>query len=210
MNDSEVPLIRVRQPRTWGEFFQACAYGAVGSWAVVFWLYPPTAFVAALDASTRVFWCLAVLTGALTGVIGLITRLDLKVELPGVLFMLLGPLAYATSQVYYVVYPPVVPANAAIPRTQDRYALIIYASIPIFFLLVRLVQLLNQARTAKRARQASSRAARQLIEIGVTEMTTGPVTIVTTAHVNSVGTVKRPAHEVMRDAENFLHPGGEE
>lgn len=193
------PVPSQRVPRSWGEFWQAMAYGAIGSWAVVFWFYPPTAFVNALDAHTRIFWLLFVLLGAITAIIGLLTRMDLKVELPGIIFTMFGPLAYSMSQAYYVLFPVPIPGSTV--RLSDRYALIIYAMIPIYFLMVRLWQLTRQAKLAKRARRASRVVASELMEFGVARVETGPITLVATdRHYHG----KRPAHEVIRDAENLL------
>lgn len=192
--------LRKARPRLTGpEFFQACAYAAIATWAVVFWVFPPAAFVTALDANTRIFWLLAVLVGATTALVGLITRIDLKVELPGIIFSIFGPLAYAMSQLYYVVYPPTPPPGFRPVNPHDRYALIIYATIPIWFLMVRMWQLVRQARLAKGARRASKSTAIHLIE---DRSDTGPVVVVPMP--------KRPAHEVMRDAENLLHGGDDE
>lgn len=87
-----------------GDFLRAAAYTAIGNWALLYILFPPVSFVA-LATYTRLIWLGITALGALIATIGCLTRLDVKVELPGVLFMLVGPLFYTVVNLWFIFLP---------------------------------------------------------------------------------------------------------
>lgn len=114
------------------------------AWAVMFLIFPPAAFVNALDIITRSFWMGFTFIGALLAFLGSMLRIDIKMELPGLAFALLGPLFYFASQLYYVLYP--------LPHEtfSTRAALVIYAILPGILLFPRTWELYAEGRKLKK------------------------------------------------------------
>ena len=122
------------------DFLRALAYGVVVVWTILFAVYPPVSYVDSLDVITRMIWIGACTVGALAAFFGAIFRIDLKLELPGIAVMLIGPLFYTAAQVWFVMNPP-------LGSTPDaRIALVAYASLPIFFCLPRMYSLYAESR----------------------------------------------------------------
>ena len=132
------------------DVLRAITYFVVLLWAVVFLVYPPEAYVSTLDVATRIFWMSVCAAGALVAVFGSILRLDLKVELPGLIFMGIGPLFYFAAQVYYSLHP--------LPDTSptSRYALTFYALLPLLMTVPRMYALYAESRRVKLIRQTAA------------------------------------------------------
>lgn len=126
------------------DYVRAVGYLAFTAWSVVFLVYPPVAFVSSLDFWTRVTWMSIVFAASVLAFWGAILRVDLKMELPALLFLTLGPFFYSFSQLYYVFFP------LAGADPSQRYALVIYGIIPLLLLLPRTVELLIEVRRQKR------------------------------------------------------------
>lgn len=132
------------------DVLRAVAYFVVLLWAVVFLVYPPEAYVSTLDVATRIFWMSVCGLGAAVAVLGAIFRLDLKVELPGLIFMGIGPLFYFAAQMFYNLNP--------LPDTLPtaRYALTFYALLPLMLTLPRMYGLYAESRRVKLIRLTAS------------------------------------------------------
>ncbi len=143
-----------QRPRpTFEDYFRALAYLGFFLWAVAFLVFPPVAYQGVIDVSSRLLWLGACGVGAATACVGAATRLDLKVELPGLIFMGVGPLIYFSAQIYYLIHPPVgTDPNA-------RVALSVYAILPLLLCLPRIYALYSEARRQKRIHGGTKRKA---------------------------------------------------
>lgn len=151
------------------DYLRAFGYFAFMAWAVVFYIFPPVAFTTGLDPVTRTLWMAFTFVGAATAFWGSVKRIDIKAELPGIMTLLLGPVFYFVSQLYYSVQPP----SILIPDPSQRYALVIYGIIPGILLLPRLYALFVEARRLKRINASSVESARQLLEAQTVKKTEG-------------------------------------
>lgn len=124
---------------------RALSYASVGMWAVVFAIWPPAAFVAALDERTRLIWMAITFLGSVLATAGALSRIDIKLEMPGILVLLVGPIFYTASQGYYALIP-----NVAAGLGNQRYAISVYALVPVLMLLPRLYSLIVESRRLKR------------------------------------------------------------
>jgi hypothetical protein len=121
------------------DLLRALGYAVIMVWAALFYFFPPTAFVSSLDVLTRTLWMGITFLGAFVAFVGSITRIDLKLEFPGLLFAQIGPLLYFLSQIYYVMNP----GPGDLPNS--RVALIAYAILPGVLLLPRTCSLMVAA-----------------------------------------------------------------
>lgn len=113
-------------------------------WAVLFMIFPPFSFLSDLTLVTRSFWLIVTFIGATLAFLGAVTRIDIKLELPGLLITLIGPLFYFLGQLYYAIWPfPGDPPNS-------RIAILAYALLPGLLLLPRTFALYWEARRLKR------------------------------------------------------------
>lgn len=149
------------KPRPTGEdYLRALGYAAIMVWAVAFMIFPPTAFVNGLDFATRAFWMAATFTGSTLALLGAILRIDIKLELPGLAFTLVGPLLYFASQLFYLTHPP------AGETFNTRAALVIYAILPGILLLPRTYALYAEGRRLKKVVLDTARIKKQLADTG--------------------------------------------
>lgn len=134
-----------RRPRpTFEDKLRALAYFGFVLWAGLFLVFPPVSYVDALDTTTRVVWMGVTGGGAVLAMVGSLFRWDLKGELPGLVFMLIGPLFYFAAQVYYIL--------SLLPGTDQhaRVALAIYALLPLLLIFPRLYALYSESRRMKK------------------------------------------------------------
>lgn len=126
------------------DLLRALAYTALAGWSVLFLVFPPIAYVSELDFATRATWMGITFIGAVTAATGAVFRFDLKVELPGLIFALIGPFFYFAAQAYLVGHP--------IPHTDPnaRVHLIVYALLPILLSLPRIYALYMESRRLRR------------------------------------------------------------
>lgn len=141
------PELRFRP--TVEDILRAVAYLGVAVWCVLFLVYPPVAYVSLVDFITRLCWVGACGIGALTAFVGSLIRMDLKVELPGIAFMLIGPLFYGAAQIWLIVNP--------FPDTDPtaRNALAMYAFLPLLFTLPRMYALYRETQRSSALRTAN-------------------------------------------------------
>lgn len=149
------------KPRpTGGDYLRALGYLGIMLWAVAFMIFPPTAFVNGLDFATRLFWMMVTFTGSALALLGALLRIDIKMELPGLTFTLVGPLLYFASQIYYVSHP--------LPNEtfSTRAALVIYAILPGILLLPRTFELYAEGRRLKKVVLDTARIKKEIAETG--------------------------------------------
>ena len=133
------------------DYLRALGYFTIFLWALLFLNFPPTAFVSELDSWTRAFWLGITMLGSAAAFMGAITRIDIKLEFPGILITQIGPLFYFASQLYYVLFP------TDVTGTNGRNALIVYAILPGVLLLPRTWHLYTESRRLKRLSQSPLR-----------------------------------------------------
>lgn len=134
------------------DILRSLGYLTIMVWAVLFMFFPSPVFMFALDATVRQAWMAATIFGALVALTGSLTRIDLKMEFPGLLICMGGPVFYSVSQFYFIIFP----ASTDIPI--DRNALAVYALLPAILLLPRTVGLFIEARRMKRINTQAGRA----------------------------------------------------
>jgi hypothetical protein len=130
------PTTRTPRPKV-DDYLRALGYLNIMVWAVIFYSFPPVAFISEVAQYTRALWLGVAFIGGLTAFIGALTRIDLKVELPGILIATVGPVLYSFSQLYLSLNP-----LEGVDPTQ-RYGLAAYAFLGVTLLLPRLVFLLR-------------------------------------------------------------------
>lgn len=126
---------------------RALGYLNLMVWAVLFFVFPPNTFISHLAELSRLLWLAIAFTGATMAFVGALTRIDIKLEFPGILLALVGPSFYTISQLYLSVAP-----LSGVDPTQ-RFALSAYALLPVTLLLPRAVSLLREKNRLKDAAQ---------------------------------------------------------
>lgn len=130
------------------DFLRMLGYFALGAWAVLFAVFPATVFCRTLDLAVLYVWMSFTLLGALIASLGSLTRIDLKMEFPGLLVVVSGPIFYSICQIYFAVFPDSAGDDI------DRTALIVYASIPAILLLPRIYSLRSESKRLQRINTA--------------------------------------------------------
>ena len=130
------------------DLLRALGYLAIMVWTVLFLIFPPSAYVDTVDLTTRLLWVGACFIGAAAAFTGALLRIDLKLELPGIGVMLVGPIFYSAAQIWYTIWPP---ATTTDPTA--LIALIVYAIIPAILVLPRMYSLYNESQKASALRK---------------------------------------------------------
>jgi hypothetical protein len=137
---------------TFEDLLRGVAYLSLTLWGVLFLIYPPVAYVDSLDILTRLSWMGVGILGSTMAALGAFTRIDIKLELPGLLLTLIAPVFYWAAQVYFILHP-----TEGAPAT-SRVALAAYAIIPFFLMLPRVYALYAESQRLKRINSASAKA----------------------------------------------------
>lgn len=114
---------------------RALGYAAVGVWAVLFMLKPSSLYLDLLGAPTLYFWLSVVVLGATGATLGVVTRIDLKLEFPGLLVTQLAPIFFLVCQIYFLAHPEL---DTTLLQRQSS---VVYAAIPGILLLPRTYEL---------------------------------------------------------------------
>lgn len=132
----------------YGDFLRSVGYIGLALWAVLYVLHPSPIVEYSVQPWVQTLWLGVAFVGAIMAALGCVLKIDIKLELPGILFMLVGPLLYFVTNIYLL----------AAPGTQDdtRIAsllpLVVYAVLPVLFILPRVFDLYTDVLTS-RARQ---------------------------------------------------------
>lgn len=134
------------------DFLRSLGYIAIACWAVLYQLDPSAIVSDQVQPWVQILWLGICFFGAVLASLGCILKIDIKLELPGLLFMMVGPLLYFGATIYRVyaislaegIQPP-----GLIP-------LLIYSILPVILLLPRAFNLysdvlMSRARSAERA-----------------------------------------------------------
>ena len=119
------------------------SWGAI--WAIVYLFATPTATVTLFSTTLVILWTCVTVLGAVLGVTGLVTRDNLLIERFGVNLLMIGPLAYALTQLGLAVF-------GALTGIIDPYShihLIFFALWPYLFLNKRRRQLKARVKLVK-------------------------------------------------------------
>ncbi len=164
-----VVTVKKGRPRlTVEDWLRAVSYLGLALWGAVYLVFPPMSTLQTLDTTLRWIWMCVTIGGAIMAFLGSVLRIDLKMELPGIAFGLLGPLFYFLTQVTFVLFPTDV---SGAPST--RYALLVYTLLPVLFALPRIVSLLLESRRLKKINTESVETAQAIMQT----ISTGPTPI---------------------------------
>lgn len=143
MGDLLSNIVQRRNRPHLGDLLRALAYGHIAIWSALY-LFHPSLQVAQTTADyTRLIWVGMSGLGALVAMIGSLSGLDVKMELPGILFAAIGPAFYSLINIYFFIIPPDVPGPPTDPYT--RLALsALFVSISIL-ILPRALELYSEA-----------------------------------------------------------------
>lgn len=138
-------LTRIGKPHLYREdVLRAIGYFSILIWAIVFTLYTPADIAQQIPDYGKLVWLASTLLGAATACVGALTRIDLKMELPGIIFILPGPIWYCSLEVWFTVFP------IAQTPPGGHIALSVFSLIPAILLLPRLAALQVESSTAKK------------------------------------------------------------
>ncbi len=134
----------VSSPPEQKDYLFIYSWGAL--WALVYLFATPTATITVFSTTLVALWTGVTVLGATLGVVGLVTRDNLLVERFGVTLLMIGPFAYALTQLGLAIFgllTGVVDPNA-------RIALIFFALWPYLFLNKRRRQLKARVKLVKK------------------------------------------------------------
>ena len=124
---------------------RALGYAVWAFWGVLYLIYPPPPVPEVLELSTRLSWMLPTIVGAVFAILGALTRIDIKLELPAIILAIPGPVFYGITQLWLIFHPEILQSPA-----EGRYAISVYAFLPTLLLLPRLLWLLRERKRLRR------------------------------------------------------------
>jgi hypothetical protein len=123
------------------DVLRAIGYGHIALWAVLYLFHPSAAVAASTADYSRIIWVGIAGLGAFVAFLGALSGLDVKVELPGILFAAVGPLFYSVINLYFFLFPQL------LAPTEDPYTRLalsaFYVSLTLL-LLPRAVDLYSE------------------------------------------------------------------
>jgi hypothetical protein len=132
------------------DYLRALGYVAIAAWTVVYLFFPPPPVTTLLEETSRIIWMAVTFFGALGAAAGVLSRIDIKLEFPSLIVVLLGPLFYGFTQVWLITHPDLLGDTTV----QARYAIAVYGFIPGVLLLPRMAGLWRDRRRMRRLREA--------------------------------------------------------
>lgn len=106
-------------------------------WFVAYLAFSPASTFLLLDRPIIALWCIAATVGAVIAIMGLFRRDYLLLERMGVTIMMVGPILYAVTQTFLIIFYTVNPELSA-SSPLDRVHLIFLGLWPLVFLIKRL------------------------------------------------------------------------
>ncbi len=133
-------------PPEYKDYLFIYSWGAI--WATAYFFFTPAATLTVFSTVLVALWAGVTVLGAVLAVAGLLRRDNLLLERFGVNLLMVGPLAYAVTQLGLLVFSAIVPEF-----TDDAFArvhLVFFALWPYLFLNKRRRQLKNRVRLVKK------------------------------------------------------------
>lgn len=127
------------------DFLRSLGYIGIGLWALLYSLNPSEIVQNQVQTWVQFLWLGVCFVGAFLATLGCVLKIDIKLELPGILFMLMGPLLYFGTNVYRVFEITTTdqePVQGLIP-------LVVYALLPVLLLLPRIFSLYSDVLTSR-------------------------------------------------------------
>lgn len=134
----------VSSPPEQKDYLFIYSWGAI--WALVHLFVTPTATLTVFSTTLVALWCGVTVFGAALGIYGLVTRDNLLLERFGVNLLMVGPFAYAITQLGIAVWATIV----GIGDPAARIHLIFFALWPYLFLNKRRRQLKARVKLVKK------------------------------------------------------------
>lgn len=120
------------------------SWGAI--WALVYLFVTPSATISIVSTTLVIVWTLVTVLGAVLGIYGLVTRDNLLVERFGVNLLMIGPMAYAVTQLGLAIFGIL----TGVVDPVARIHLIFFALWPYLFLNKRRRQLKARVKLVKK------------------------------------------------------------
>lgn len=147
-------IIQKRERPHFVDVLRAIGYGHLGVWAILFVFFPSIQVAEFTEDYTRVIWLGMAGLGAFVAMLGALTGLDVKVELPGILFTAIGPAFYSVINLYFVVFPTTGPGSQA-PMTRLSLSFLFIAVA--ILLLPRAIELYSEGLRTRSLRRVGAR-----------------------------------------------------
>lgn len=143
MFTAKIPLERQLRVE---DFLRSLGYLGLALWTVLYALHPSEIVNVEVQPWVQWLWLGISFLGAILAAIGCMTKIDIKLEFPGILFMIVGPLLYFIVNTYRVFTI----AAAEQEHPAGLIALVVYALVPVLLLLPRIFRLYTDALTSRR------------------------------------------------------------
>lgn len=106
-------------------------------WFVAYFSFSPASTFILLDRPIIALWCIAATVGGAIAIMGLFRQDYLLLERMGVTIMMVGPILYAATQTFLIIFYLTNP-ELAVSSPFDRIHLIFLGMWPLVFLIKRL------------------------------------------------------------------------
>lgn len=146
MFTAKIPLERQLRVE---DFLRSVGYLGLALWTALYALNPSEIVDVEVQPWVQWLWLGISFLGAILAAVGCMTKIDIKLEFPGLLFMMVGPLLYFIVNTYRVF------TIAAQEQEQPSglIALVVYALVPVLLLLPRIFRLYTETLTSRRTEE---------------------------------------------------------
>lgn len=146
MFTAKIPLERQLRVE---DFLRSVGYLGLALWTALYALHPSEIVDVEVQPWVQWLWLGISFFGAILAAVGCMTKIDIKLEFPGLLFMMVGPLLYFIVNTYRVF------TIAAQEQEQPSglIALVVYALVPVLLLLPRIFRLYTETLTSRRTEE---------------------------------------------------------
>lgn len=129
------------------DFLRSVGYLGLALWTVLYAIHPSEIVDVEVQPWVQWLWLGISFTGAILAAVGCMTKIDIKLELPGILFLIVGPLLYFAVNTYRVF---TIAANEQ-EHPSGLIALVVYALVPVLLLLPRIFRLYTDALSSRKS-----------------------------------------------------------